>query len=184
MILGYARVSTLDQDLAAQIESLTKAGAERIYQEKISGKNAERPELQRMLCDIRERDVIVVTRLDRLARSTIDLLTILETVHARGATFKAITDAWADFTTPHGKLILTVMGAFAQWERELIKARTDEGRRRAKAEGRSIGGPKPKLNAFQRVQGLERLNAGERPEAIAQDYGVSSGTIRKLRNAA
>src|SRR5262249_33728766 len=136
---GYARVSTDGQTLAAQDAALSAAGCAKVYSEKISGARSDRPQLAKMLKAIGEGDTVVVTRLDRLARSTRDLLNILDAIAKAGATFKSLADAWADTTTPHGRLMLTVLGGLAEFERELIRARTGEGRARAKARGKHMG---------------------------------------------
>ncbi len=183
MILGYARVSTADQDLAAQLDTLTAAGAERVFREKISGARSDRPELAALLRNLQAGDILLVTRIDRLARSTLDLLSILKTVGDIGASFKSLGDAWADFTTPHGRLILTVMGAMAEWERELIKARTGEGRKRAKAEGRKCGGPKPKMTPEQKQIAISRLEMGDSYALVSKYFGVSIRTIKRLAQA-
>ena len=121
--------------MSAQLEALKKAGAARIYRKKISGAKADRPELGRLMRGLERGDILVVTRLDRLVRSTRDLLNVLDAVSRAGAAFKSLADAWADTTTPHGRLVLTVLGGLAEFERELIRARTGEGRRRAKEAG-------------------------------------------------
>src|SRR6516165_8230640 len=131
-IYGYARVSTDGQTLAAQHTALHAAGCAKVFAEKISGAITDRPELAKVLAQLGAGDVLVVTRLDRLARSTRDLLNILDTVARAGAGFKSLADTWADTTTPHGRLMLTVLGGLAEFERELIRARTGEGRKRAK----------------------------------------------------
>jgi DNA invertase Pin-like site-specific DNA recombinase len=120
-----------------------------------------------------------VTRLDRLARSTRDLLNILDAIAKAGATFKSLADSWADTTTPHGRLMLTILGGLAEFERELIRARTGEGRARAKARGVHMGRP-PKLSAFQRQEALKRRDAGETLMDIARTYGVSHVTIMRI----
>jgi len=140
-IFGYARVSTRDQDLASQIAELQAAGCGNIFKEKASGAKTDRPELAKAIRRLEHGDVLVVTRLDRLARSTRDLLNILDAVAKAGAGFKSLKDTWADTTTPHGRLMLTVLGGLAEFERELIRARTDDGRRRAQARGVRFGRP-------------------------------------------
>ena len=123
---------------------------------------------------------MIVTRLDRLARSTRDLLNVLDTVAKAGAKFKSLGDTWADTTTPHGRLMLTVLGGLAEFERSLIKARTDDGRKRAKAKGVRFGRPS-KLTAHQRQEALARLAAGETQADIARTYAVDPTTIGRLR---
>jgi DNA invertase Pin-like site-specific DNA recombinase len=134
-IYGYARVSTDGQTLASQDAQLHAAGCAKVYSEKASGARTDRPELAKLLRRLDEGDVLMVTRLDRLARSTRDLLNILDTVAKAGAGFKSLADAWADTTTAHGRLMLTVLGGLAEFERALIIARTGDGRVRAKARG-------------------------------------------------
>ena len=133
MIVGYARVSTDGQTLDAQQAALTNAGASRIFAEKVSGAVTERKALARAIAALGAGDILLVTRLDRLARSTRDLLNCLDQVGKAGAGFRSLADTWADTTTPHGRLMLTVLGGLAEFERELIKARTAEGRKRAQA---------------------------------------------------
>src|SRR5215510_7602168 len=148
-IYGYARVSTRDQTLASQEAQLRAAACTKIYAEKVSGAWSDRPQLAKLLKRLDQGDVLIVTRLDRLARSTRDLLNILDAVGKAGAGFKSLGDSWADTTTPHGRLMLTVLGGLAEFERELIRARTDDGRKRAKARGVKFGRP-VKLTAHQR----------------------------------
>jgi DNA invertase Pin-like site-specific DNA recombinase len=178
-VYGYARVSTDGQTLAAQDAQLHAAGVAKVYAEKVSGAVTDRPELAKLLKRLDEGDVLVVTRLDRLARSTRDLLNILDTVAKAGAGFKSLADTWAGTTTPHGRLMLTVLGGLAEFERELIRARTGEGRKRAQARGVKFGSP-PKLNAHQRREALERLRNGETQAEIARTYGVDATTIGRL----
>ena len=140
-IFGYARVSTDGQTLASQDAQLHAAGCAKVYAEKVSGARTDRPELAKVLRRLGEGDVLMVTRLDRLARSTRDLLNILDTIGKAGAGFKSLADTWADTTTAHGRLMLTVLGGLAEFERELITARTGEGRKRAKARGVRFGRP-------------------------------------------
>jgi DNA invertase Pin-like site-specific DNA recombinase len=126
--------------------------------------------------------VLVVTRLDRLARSTRDLLNTLDAISRKGAAFRSLADTWADTTTAHGRLMLTVLGGLAEFERELIKARTGEGRTRAKARGVHMGRPS-KLTPHQRREAIARLDAGEAQSDIARTYGVSHTTIGRLVQA-
>ena len=158
-VYGYARVSTNGQTLASQDAQLHAAGAAKVYAEKMSGARTDRPELAKLLKRLDAGDVLLVTRLDRLARSTRDLLNILDAVGKAGAAFKSLGDAWADTTTPHGRLMLTVLGGLAEFERELILARTGAGRDRAKAQGVRFGRP-PSLTPHQRREAMERLAQG------------------------
>jgi DNA invertase Pin-like site-specific DNA recombinase len=179
-VYGYARVSTDGQTLDAQIAQLKAAGAEKVFREKVSGARAERPELARLLRKLAPGDRILVTRLDRLARSTRDLLNTLAAMGDKNAGFRSLNDAWADTTTPHGRLMLTVLGGLAEFERELIRARTGEGRERAKARGVRLG-RKPKLNSHQRREALKRREAGEPLAEIARTYDVHHSTISRLQ---
>src|SRR5262244_3924640 len=179
-LYGYARVSTRDQDLAAQDAELMAAGCAKVFKENVSGAKTDRPELAKAIGRLGSGDVLVVTRLDRLARSTRDLLNVLAEIGKRDAGFKSLRDAWADTTTPHGRLMLTVLGGLAEFERELIKARTSEGRTRARARGVKMG-RKPKLTPYQRREALRRRARGEGVREIARSYNVSPPTISRLR---
>jgi DNA invertase Pin-like site-specific DNA recombinase len=178
-VYGYARVSTDGQTLAAQDAALHAAGCVKIYAEKISGAVTERPELGKLLKRLDQNDVLIVTRLDRLARSTRDLLNILHAVSKAGAGFRSLGDRWADTTTPHGELMVTMLAGFSQFERTLIRARTSEGRKRAQARGVKFGRP-PKLSPHQRREAIERLRNGETQADIARTYGVDATTIGRL----
>src|SRR5476651_2494106 len=159
-VYGYARVSTGGQSLSAQLAELKAAKCEKIFQEKISGARSDRKQLTRLMGLLTKGDVLVITRLDRLARSTRDLLNLLGTIAEKGAGFKSLRDTWADTTTAHGRLMLTVLGGLAEFERESIRARTGEGRARAKARGVKMGRP-PKLTPHQIKEALHRRDAGE-----------------------
>jgi DNA invertase Pin-like site-specific DNA recombinase len=179
MIYGYARVSTDGQSVDAQVRQLTKAGCKKVFRETASGAKADRAELRKVLAKLDEDDVLMVTRLDRLARSTRDLLNTLATVTERRAGFRSLGDTWADTTTPHGRLMLTVLGGLAEFERELIRTRTGEGRLRAQARGVKMGRP-PKLTSHQVKEVLRRRDAGEPMRDIARSYNVSHSTISRL----
>jgi DNA invertase Pin-like site-specific DNA recombinase len=178
-LYGYARVSTREQDLAAQDAELRAAGCVKTFKEKVSGAKTDRPELAKVIRRLEPDDVLVVTRLDRLARSTRDLLNVLHAVAERGAGFKSLKDAWCDTTTPHGRLMLTVLGGLAEFERELIRARTGEGRKRAKARGVRFGRPR-KMTPHQRQEAMQRLAAGETQADVARTYNVDATTIGRL----
>jgi DNA invertase Pin-like site-specific DNA recombinase len=178
-IYGYARVSTDGQTLAAQDAALVAAGCAKVYAEKVSGAVTVRHALGKALAALKEGDTLIVIRLDRLARSTRDLLNILDAIAKKGAGFRSLADVWADTTTPHGRLMLTVLGGLAEFERELIRARTGEGRARAKAKGVHMGRP-PKLSAHQRQEAIARREAGESLTDIARTYGVAHTTIARL----
>jgi DNA invertase Pin-like site-specific DNA recombinase len=176
---GYARVSTRDQDLAGQLDELRAAGCGNVFKEKASGAKSDRPELAKAIRRLEHGDVLIVTRLDRLARSTRDLLNILDAIGKAGAGFKSLRDTWADTTTAHGRLMLTVLGGLAEFERELIRARTDDGRKRAKARGVKFGRPQA-LTAHQRKEAVQRLAEGAVQADLARSYGVSQATISRL----
>jgi DNA invertase Pin-like site-specific DNA recombinase len=178
-IYGYARVSTDGQTLDSQIAALKAAGASKVFSEKISGAVTERKALARAIAALDQGDVLVVTRLDRLARSTRDLLNTLDAIAKAGASFKSLADVWADTTMMHGRLMLTVLGGLAELERELIRARTSEGRTRAKARGIHMG-RKPKLTVHQRREAIERRERGETLVEIARSYNVSHTTVGRL----
>jgi DNA invertase Pin-like site-specific DNA recombinase len=180
MIYGYARVSTDGQSVDKQVAVLTAAGAEKVFREVASGAKTDRGQLRRMLDQLDAGDVLTVPRLDRLARSTRDLLNTLATITGKQAGFRSLGDAWADTTTPHGRLMLTVLGGLAEFERELIRARTGEGRVRAKARGVKLG-RKPKLTLHQKREALERRERGDETHAeIGRSYNVSGWTISRL----
>jgi DNA invertase Pin-like site-specific DNA recombinase len=166
-------------DLASQIAELQAAGCGNIFKEKASGAKTDRPELAKAIRRLEPGDVLVVTRLDRLARSTRDLLNILDELGKRGVGFRSVKDAWADTTTPHGRLMLTVLGGLAEFERELIRARTDDGRKRAQARGVRFGRPSV-LTAHQRQEVAQRLAEGAVQADLARSYGVSQATISRL----
>jgi len=171
-VYGYARVSTDGQSLASQDAQLHAAGCAKVYAEKVSGAKTDRAELAKVPRRLGNGDVLMVTRLDRLARSTRDLLNILATVAEAGAGFKSLTDTWADTTTAHGRLMLTVLGGLAECERELILARTGEGRTRAKARGVRFGRP-PALTAHQRQEAIQCLAQGHAQANVARSYNES-----------
>lgn len=181
-IYGYARVSTDGQSLASQEAELHAAGCAKVYAEKISGARSDRPELARALKRLNPGDLLIVTRLDRLARSTRDLLNILDDIAKRGAGFKSLHDAWADTTSAHGRLMVTILAGLAEFERELILARTSDGRTRAKARGVRFGRP-PTLTAHQRREVLQRLAQGEVQADVARSFNVSQATISRLAGA-
>jgi DNA invertase Pin-like site-specific DNA recombinase len=178
-VYGYARVSTDGQSLESQIVALKAAGCEKVYSEKESGTKTDRASLARVLTALGSGDVLMVTRLDRLARSTRDLLNVLWTVSDRGASFRSLSDPWADTTTPGGRLMLTVLGGLAEFERSLILSRTSEGRTRAMARGVKFG-RKPKLTPHQIAEAIRRRETGEALTDIGRSYNVSHSTISRL----
>jgi DNA invertase Pin-like site-specific DNA recombinase len=178
MIIGYARVSTDDQSLASQTDALSAAGAERVFADKISGSRRARPELDRMLEQLRDGDVVTVTKYDRLARSLKDLLEIVEAIRERGAGFRSLAED-IDTTTPAGRLVFHVFASIAQFERERISERTREGLESARKRGR-IGGRPPALTAAQKTE-VRRMRDGEQRAVseIARLFKVSERTVRR-----
>src|SRR6202790_2347039 len=180
MIYGYARVSTDGQSVEAQVAALAAAGAGKVFREVASGAKTDRAQLRKVLDQLAAGDVMMVTRLDRLARSTRDLLNTLAAITDKKAGFRSLGDAWADTTTPHGRLMLTVLGGLAEFERDLIRARTGEGRARAKARGQKMGRP-PKLTPHQQKEAIKRRDQGDETLAdIGRSYNVSASTISRL----
>jgi DNA invertase Pin-like site-specific DNA recombinase len=180
MIFGYARVSTDGQSVETQVRRLRAAGALRVFREVASGARADRLQLRRAVAQLEEGDVLIVMRLDRLARSTRDLLNTLAAIAEKKAGFRSLADAWADTTPPHGRLMLTVLGGLAEFERELIRVRTGEGRERAKARGIKLG-RKPKLTLHQKREAIRRRGElGETLADIARTFNVSRSTISRL----
>jgi len=179
MTYGYARVSTDGRNVDAQVHQLRAAGARQVFRETASGAKTDRSQPRRVLGQLAAGDVLVVTRLDRPARSTRDLLNTLASIADRKAGFRSLGDAWADTTTAHGRLMLTVLGGLAKFERELIRARTTEGRRRAVARGMKLG-RRPKLTPHQMKEAIKRRDAGEPVREIARSYNVHHSTISRL----
>ncbi|MFK7870840.1 MAG: recombinase family protein [Roseobacter sp.] len=178
MIFGYARVSTDEQTLDAQIDALTAAGAERIFKEKKTGKNRNRVELENLLEQLRKNDVVIVTKYDRLARSLRDLIEIVETIRERGAGFRSLGED-IDTTTPAGRLIFHVFGSIAEFERERIVERTKEGLAAARKRGR-VGGRPSSLTPEQRDEVRRMRDDNGRPVTeIARLFGVSRQTIMR-----
>jgi DNA invertase Pin-like site-specific DNA recombinase len=179
MIIGYARVSTEDQNLDAQSDALASAGAKRIFADKISGSKRDRPELGKMLDQLRPGDVVVVAKYDRLARSLRDLLDLVEVIQERGAGFRSLAED-IDTTTPAGRLIFHVFASIAQFERERIAERTKEGLQAARARGR-VGGRPPALSAAQKAEVRRMRDEEQRPLAeIARLFQVSTRTVRRV----
>lgn len=161
-LIGYARVSTQGQDLAQQRETLSAMGCQRIFEEKVSGAKRDRPELGRLLDHLRTGDIVTVTRLDRLARSTSDLLHIAERINDSGAGLRSLAEPWADTTSPAGRMVLTIFAGIADFERSLIGERTSAGRAAALARGVRFG-PRPALNAEQIVHARRLIEEEGRP---------------------
>ncbi len=182
MQFGYARVSTDGQELEQQIEALRQAGCVRILEEKASGAQRQRPELARMLEQLRADDVVTVTRLDRLARSTRDLLEIAEKLNAAGAGLRSLAEPWADTTSPAGTMILTVFAGIAEFERSLILSRTAGGRAAARRRGVRFGRPH-KLSPEQLALAQRLLNEGTPAREVAKTFGVHPATVYRLAKA-
>ena len=176
MNIGYARVSTEDQHLDGQIQMLQQAGCRKLFQEKLSGSNRKRPELERMLDQLRENDVVIVHKLDRLARSTRDLLDIAETIRLAGAGLKSLSEPWADTTSPAGKMVLTVFSGIAEFERELILERTSTGRQAAKKRGVQFGRPS-KLDQEKTQLAKRLIDEGQSVKQVAKTFGVHPATV-------
>jgi DNA invertase Pin-like site-specific DNA recombinase len=180
MKIGYARVSTSGQSTDGQTEQLQAAGCSKIVQETASGAKSDRAALGALLKALKPGDVVVVVRLDRLARSTLDLLTILKAIADRGSLFTSLSETWADTTTAAGRLMLTILGGLAEFERELIKARTAEGRERAKGRGVRMG-RKHKLTPHQQEEVRQRKAEGVSVRDLGRTYNVSPNTISRVR---
>ena len=179
MRIGYARVSTGEQDTAAQSAALKAAGCELIFREKASGGRWDRPELHKLLGQLRKNDVLVVWKLDRLSRSLRDVLTIMERVQDKKAGFCSLTEA-VDTTTPAGRMMMQMVGAFAEFERAMLKERTQAGLEAARKEGR-IGGRPPKLKTQQRLEIVKLVKNGKKTAAAAARlFGVHPATVSRL----
>jgi DNA invertase Pin-like site-specific DNA recombinase len=182
MYIGYARVSTEDQNLHIQLQKLDQAGCKRVFQEKVSGARRHRPELTRMLEHIRQGDTIVVWKLDRLARSTRDLLEISDTLAQAGAGLKSLSEPWADTTSPAGRMVLTVFAGLAEFERELIRERTGAGRIAAMKRGVRFGRPSA-LSLDQTALARRLLDEGKSAKEVAKTFGVHKATIYRATAA-
>lgn len=176
MKIGYARVSSTDQNLDSQLQTLTAEGCKRIYQEKVSGFKKHRPELEKLLDQIREGDTVVISRLDRLARSTRDLLEIAEKIEKLGAYFYSLAEPWANTTCHTGRMLLTVFAGIAEFERDLIRERTKSGRTAAKLRGVKFGRPQ-KIKNEQRNLIDHLLEQGKSVSEIALTFSIHSSTV-------
>src|SRR6516165_3833104 len=181
-LIGYARVSTYGQTLDSQLEQLRKAGcaSRNIYREKVTGARPDRRELNRMLGKLAPGDVVVVTRIDRLARSTFDLFGIVKRIVDAKAQFQSLAEPWADTGTSTGRLMIAVLGGLADVERDLIRTRTAEGRSRAQQNGQRMG-RKPKLTEEQQAEAPKRRAEGATLTELARSYGVGKSTISRLK---
>lgn len=175
--IGYARVSGKAQDYQAQVEALKAAGCEKIYSEKVSGKNTtDRREFGKLMKALLPGDVVVVAKLDRLARSTRDLQNILHDLNQQGCGFVSLGESWCDTSTDIGRLLIAVMGGVAEFERGLIRKRCEAGIERARAKGTKFG-RKVKLSPEQRRVAAARYAAGETQAELAKVYEVSEATM-------
>src|SRR6266481_3312208 len=177
--LGYARVSTYGQTLDAQLEQLRGAGCTKIFREKVTGAHSDRRQLLKILDTLAPGDVVTITRIDRLARSTFDLFAIVKRIVDAKAQFRSLAEPWADTGTSTGRLMLAVLGGLADVERDLIRTRTAEGRSRAKAQGKHMGRP-PSLTPAQKKEAIRRRAQGATLDELARSYNVSRATISRL----
>jgi DNA invertase Pin-like site-specific DNA recombinase len=184
-LIGYARVSTYGQTLDSQLMQLRAAGcsSRNIYREKLTGARPDRRQLNRMLAKLAPGDVVTVTRIDRLARSTFDLFGIIKRIVDANAQFRSLAEPWADTATSTGRLMLAVLGGLADVERDLIRTRTAEGRGRAMAQGKAMGRP-PSLTPAQQKEATRRRAQGATLQELAHRYNVGISTIRRATRAA
>lgn len=183
MLIGYARVSTNEQDTAAQVAALKTAGCELIFREQASGGRWDRPELHRLFGQLRKGDVLVVWKLDRLSRSLRDVLTLMERIQAAKAGFRSLTEA-IDTTTPAGRMMMQMVGTFAEFERAMLRERTKAGIDAARKEGRIVG-RRPKLKEQQRAEIVKMVSRGKKTAAdAARLFGVHPATVSRLLRAA
>jgi DNA invertase Pin-like site-specific DNA recombinase len=181
-VYGYARVSTTGQTLATQELALKEVGIDKLFKEKVSGVK-ERRELEKMLAKLQPGDLVIVSKLDRLARSSLDLLQVIDKISKAGAGFKSLGESWADTTTSHGRLMITILSGIAEFERDLIMSRCAEGRTRAMAEGVKFG-KKFKLNLHQRKEAFARLDNDEGLRQVAKSYNIDFTALSRLYNKA
>lgn len=181
--IGYARVSTVGQTLDIQIKTLKEYGCHRIYCEKASGADASRIELHKLLSRLKEGQIVVVTRLDRLARSTFDLFSIVKVITEKNSQFYSISEPWTDTSTSTGRIMLAALGGLADVERDLIRNRTSEGRARAIAQGKKMGRPS-KITSAQRKEIIQYRKNGKTLDEIAKYFGISSTTVSRITTGA
>ncbi len=179
MHIGCARVSTPDQDAAQQIAALKNAGCERIFQEKVSGGRWDRPELHRLLGQLRKGDVVVVWKLDRLSRSLKDVLTLMEKIALAGAGFRSLAEV-IDTTSPGGRMMMQIVRTFAEFERAMLRERTRNGLNEARKRGR-VGGRRPKLKTYQQQEIVQLVSSGQKTAAdVARLFNVHPSTVSRL----
>lgn len=177
--IGYARVSTVGQTIDIQVKNLKEFGCGKIYREKVSGADVERPQLQKLITALNEGDVVVVTRIDRLARSTFNLFSIVKDITNKKAQFHSIAEPWADTSTSAGRLMLAVLGGLADVERDLIKTRTSEGRMRAIQQGKRMGRP-PRITENQKYEIVTKRKNGASLKSLAAAYGISESAASRI----
>lgn len=181
--IGYARVSTIGQTLDTQLKTLKQFGCAPIFREKASGADAQRTQLVKLLSTLKKDDTVVVTRIDRLARSTFDLFAIIQAITQKKAQFYSLSEPWADTTTSTGRLMLAVLGGLADVERDLIRTRTAEGRARAVEQGKRMGRP-PRITDEQRRAIAAQRKAGASLKSLAEAFGISQGTVSRIATGA
>ena len=179
MIYGYARVSTLAQDLASQLAQLKAAGCEKVFREKITGTTADRPQLKKLMAALAPGDVVIIPAVDRLSRDTTDLMVIARDMQRAGAGLRSLAEPVLDTTGDFAELVLAMLGVAAKLERRRIAERTARGRADAKAKGVKFG-RKPKLTPHQQREALERVASGETQRSVARSYNVDQATISRL----
>jgi DNA invertase Pin-like site-specific DNA recombinase len=184
MRYGYARVSTNKQDYTLQVDALMGAGCELIFTEKVTAKSTDgRKEFKRLMRAVKPGDTVVVTRLDRLARSSRDLHNVIHDLREADCNFLSLRETWCNTTTAHGKLMLTIMGGIAEFERELIRVRCEEGIAKARERGKKFGRPAA-LDAGQRRRIAERHAEGDTMAELAREYECGEATIWRALRAA
>lgn len=183
MLIGYARVSTQDQNLDRQLDILKVAGCEKVYQEKITGTTKERPELKKLLENIRSGDTIIISDLTRLSRSTKDLFDLVDSVHGKGADIKSLKESWLDTTTATGKLMFTIMAGLSQFERDFISQRTKEGLESARVRGRKGGRPSKENKKIRLALKMYNGNEIYSIPQIVEATGISKTTLYRYINS-
>jgi DNA invertase Pin-like site-specific DNA recombinase len=180
MTIGYGRVSTSEQNLDRQLDALKAAGAEKIFSEKMTGKKRDRPELMKLIAQLRKGDVVVISELTRLSRSTKDLFSIIDQIKAKGADIKSLKETWLDTTTPQGALMMTIFAGLSQFEADLTAQRTREGLAAARARGR-VGG-RPKTSGEKVNRALKMYDGGFSVDDVCKGCGISKSTLYNFIN--
>jgi len=179
IIIGYCRVSTIEQNLDRQIDAMKESGVEKIFTEKATGKKSDRPELMRMMDQLRDGDIVIVSELTRLSRSTKDLFAIVEQIQSRGANIRSLKETWLDTTTPHGKLMFTIFAGLSQFEADLTAQRTRDGLAAARARGR-LGG-RPRVDSDKSSMAIKMYHSGEfTMEQICKNCSIGKSTLYRL----